>query len=42
MTAQGLFFNDFSQKDPHLNAAEYIIDIIIFPFHKEGLLHKNK
>ena len=25
MTAQVLFFNDFSEEDPHLNAVEYVV-----------------
>ena len=33
MTAQVLFFNDFSKKDQHLNAVEYIKVINIVGIH---------
>ena len=28
MTAQVLFFNDFPEKDPHLNAVEFRVSVI--------------
>ena len=34
MTAQVLFFNDFSEKDPHLNAVEKSPQKGLFLFHK--------
>ena len=37
MTAQVLFFNDFSEKDPHLNAIESGLHIISVYFDSPQL-----
>ena len=37
MTAQVHFFNDFSDKDPHLNAVEYSLHKIGARFYKNTL-----